>query len=251
MSSDDAQPRDDSPFTPPPPRPWWPWAVPLVVAAAVAGYWWWPADEPKVVVEVSATARPEPKPSLASPDPLTSSRETDSGPVVSLRKCVNGAKVTYTDGVCPSGSVESTPELAPALQNPETAGRKHITLYRCHSKANQYFWSRKTCSEWGARVERMTGVPQGWSFERQVALAEQRRRETLTPVAPPVKNTRPLPAQTSNDSVKARECRDLDREIANIDSMARQVLDYTQQDRLRAARKRARDRQFAIGCGRP
>lgn len=250
MTSDNDKLQDHIPFSPPPPRPWWPWAVPLMVSAAAAAYWWWSTHKPKVVVEVSAPARDQSKAPLAVPAPLPQPRETASRSDGLLRKCVVEDKVTYTDGVCPSGSVESKPELTPSLQNPETAGRRHITLYRCHSKANQYFWSRKTCSEWGARVERMTGVPEGWSFERQVALAEQRRRDSLSSSEPPTKATQSVTPVPSAASLKANECQDLDREIANIDSMARQVLDYTQQDRLRVARKQARDRQFALGCGR-
>lgn len=148
------------------------------------------------------------------------------------------------------------PEAAPAVSAETTAlpegwihasdvpDAKHVPLYHCRSSAGQFFWSRKTCNEWGAKLERTTGVPEGMSFEQQVNWAEQRRQE---------EGVQPPPSSAAPSSVRGstEECLRLDREIANIDSMARQVLDYTQQDRLRAARKRARDRQFAIGCGRP
>lgn len=160
--------------------------------------------------------------------------------------------MTYTDGDCPLGSEVSVPDLAPSVQSPDTSGRKHITLYHCRSSAGQFFWSRKTCSEWGARLERMTGVPEGWSFERQVALAEQRRREAVSPPAPATaaRPVAPVAPGTPAPNDKIVECQRLEREIANIDSLARQVLDFRQQDRLRASRQQARDRQFALGCGR-
>lgn len=188
-ATDDHQ---DEVFTPPPPRPWWPWVLPLVVAAGMAIGW----------LRTSAD-EPESEPVAAAADPAPA------------------------------------PVLIPAADVPDP---KNVPLYQCRQTSGTFFWSRKPCADWGAKLERTTGVPEGWSFERQVALAEQRRQETEVVASGP-SAPRPPSGQA--------ECQRLGREIANIDGLVRQVLDYRQQGELKASRQRLRERQQALGCDRP
>ena len=189
MADDDYQ---DEVFTPPPPRPWWPWVLPLVVAAGMAIGW----------LRTSAD-EPESEPVVAATDPAPA------------------------------------PVLIPAAEVPDP---KNVPLYQCRQTSGPFFWSRMPCADWGAKLERTTGVPEGWSFERQVVLAEQRRQETEVVASGPG-----APRPPSGQA----ECQRLGREIANIDGLVRQVLDYRQQGELKASRQRLRERQRALGCDSP
>lgn len=119
------------------------------------------------------------------------------------------------------------------------------TLYLCKAYAGGLFWSNKHCAGHNAMIERMANVPDGLPFDQQVALAQQQASAASQAMAssPPQRDT------VNADTLRRAECKALDARVAQLDAQARQAMSGQEQDRNRAERKAARDRQVQLKCG--
>lgn len=123
------------------------------------------------------------------------------------------------------------------------------TIYLCRAYGGGTFWSQATCSQHSALIERTASVPGDIPFDQQVNIAEQQRSAAaaLYPQAQTGTTTITTTTNTTGSS-SAAECKSLDEQIKNYDSMARQPQSGQVQDWITAQRKKVRDRQFAIHC---
>ncbi|MFC3682281.1 hypothetical protein [Hydrogenophaga luteola] len=213
----------------------WPWSRPPVAAAEPAAA---PAPAaPSVVPESTVTAAAGPAPA-AEPPPTE--------PSSAVHRCENASEVTYTDGPCPAGMRGSLVDTTTALS---VEGAGGATLFRCRGAGQ--FWSVVHCQHRGAEIVAMHTVPANLSLAEQILFA--RNREAL---ARPAKVAAPQragdgPAAPLNAAQqKANECRRLDTLVAVLDDYARQPLPPREQDSVRRDRKKVRDEQFRLRCGR-
>lgn len=118
------------------------------------------------------------------------------------------------------------------------------SLYLCRAYGGGTFWAQAHCNQHNALIERIISVPDTLPFDQQVKLAEQQRQPTTST------NTVTNTTVFSNSPVVSHvaECKALDAQITNYDSMARQPQSGQMQDWITAEKKKARDQQFRIRC---
>ncbi len=124
------------------------------------------------------------------------------------------------------------------------------TVYLCRAYAGGMFWSSKHCNQQSASIIRIANVPDGMSWDNQVALAEQQRAEGARLVAPPP-NRAPgttTTATTVTRPSKQAQCDALSQRVNYLDARARQGQSGQSQQTLREQRQAARDQQFRLGC---
>jgi hypothetical protein len=117
------------------------------------------------------------------------------------------------------------------------------SLYLCRSYGGGTFWASNHCNQHSALIERIVSVPDGMPFDQQVTLAEQQRQPTTT--------TNTYTNTVINNSAgpsKAAQCTALNGAITQFDTMARQPQSGQMQDWIAGEKKKARDRQFRLGC---
>jgi hypothetical protein len=216
----------------------WPWSRPPVAAA-----------EPAAASVPAAPAAPSvvPKPTVtAAAGPAPAAEPPPAEPLSAVHRCENASQVTYTDGPCPAGMRGHPVDTTTALN---VEGAQGTTLYRCRGAGR--FWSVVHCQHRGAEIVSMHTVPANLSLAEQIVFA--RNREAL---ARPTKGVAPRPtgvgpvAPPNAAQKKAEDCRRLDNLVAVLDDYARQPLPPREQDSVRRDRKKARDEQFRLRCGR-
>ncbi|WP_164091415.1 hypothetical protein [Comamonas thiooxydans] len=118
-------------------------------------------------------------------------------------------------------------------------------IYLCKDFHGNLTWESTACSANGRFIERIARVPANISWDEQVAIArEQRNRahanasEQVVPVA-----TRP-----TGGKANAAECQALDERVNWLDNLGRIGGGGYTMDWIREERRKARDRQFRIGC---
>lgn len=200
-----------------------------------------PAAQP---VAVSAPAAP-----AVAPEPVPAAvAETapPAGASSAVHRCEKPGEVVYTDGPCPAGLRGSPVDTTTALS---VEGQRGATLYRCRGAGQ--FWSVVHCQHRGAEIVGMHTVPADLPLAEQILFA--RNREALSKparqVASRAANVGP-PAPLNAAQRKAFDCKRLDELIAALDDYARQPLPAREQDSVRRDRKKARDEQFRLRCGR-
>ena len=117
------------------------------------------------------------------------------------------------------------------------------SIYLCKAYSGGTFWAKTNCSQHSALVDSIVSVPDSLPFDQQVNLAEQQRHPTT--LTNTVSNT-----VTTNSPAPSRgvECKTLDAQITQFDSMARQPQSGQMQDWITGEKRKARDRQFQIRC---
>lgn len=240
----------DAPFTPPPSTVLSGWTIAtvlvVVVLALFKGYAW--LLEPKATSPLAQQSSPVPQ-AVSPPEPVYTppasapAPEPQPGPTRQWVRCTVNGQTLYSDTECPGTTTARyvTPEpqpVAPASRVTTT------TLYHCKAYNGSTFWARSHCNQHQALVDRMVNVPSRLPFDQQVHLAEASRRAATnsTPVQHPVVGNAAAPQ--SNQDV----CKELDKQIARWDAMARQPQTAPTQDWIREQRKQARDRQFVLRC---
>jgi hypothetical protein len=202
-----------------------------LAAALYAGYSVWTQKE-----RAGAGAKPK----LASVPQLPKSGVERDRPTNAEREPQNASQHRPAPRTIPA--MQESPRPAPEVNAapPATAG----TIYLCKAYSGGTFWAQSHCSQHQALIDSMVPVPAGMPFAQQVELAQQQRAELArTLYATPA----PTPVATPAASNKA-ECQALDRQVEELDALARQPQSAQVQDRIRGDRKAARDRQFAIRC---
>lgn len=122
------------------------------------------------------------------------------------------------------------------------------TIYLCKAYGGGTFWAQAHCNQHKSLIERIVSVPDGLPWEQQVALGEQQRAASASAASVTTTTvTRTVINQSSGDD-RQTECKALNAQIQQYDSMARQPQSGQTQDWITAQRKKARDRQFQIKC---
>ncbi|MDO8906331.1 hypothetical protein [Hydrogenophaga sp.] len=239
----------EQPFSPPAPRPFYPWMLLVLVLVAAAWFGFRSFQETSTLVPVAAPpAVPPVSPQLPTPDAAQAVVAPLSPSVpqtMAMKRCTLNGQVSYTDGDCPALAQVEAVNLMPnsGWTGSSSAGR--TTIERCKTSDNRYFWSASPCRQRLAQVDRYATVSAGIPFEQQVHEAEEQRRAAR----PPSSAIAPSSVATATGSgAKARQCKALNDEIVHLDAWARQPLTAWQQDRIRERRKAARDQQFALKC---
>lgn len=117
------------------------------------------------------------------------------------------------------------------------------SIYLCQAYNGGTFWAQAHCNQHSALIERIVSVPDSLPFDQQVKLAEQQRQPTTSTNT--VTNT---VIRQSPEQSKLTECRSLDAQITQFDSMARQPQSGQMQDWISGEKKKGRDRQFQLHC---
>lgn len=213
----------------------WPWSrKPVTVAPEVAA-----------VAPSAAAAGPAP----AGPAVPVVTPASEPAPVAAasgVHRCEKAGQVSYTDGPCPAGMRGSAVNVSEALS---VEGARGATLYRC--KGAGQFWSIVHCQHRGAEIVSMHTVPADLPLAEQIVFARNRQalsRPAATAATRAVALGPPAPLDAAGN--KARHCKHLDELIAALDDYARQPLQAHEQDAIRRDRKKARDEQFGLRCGR-
>lgn len=217
----------------------WPWSRAPVAAA-----------EPATASVPAATTAPTVAPgstaaATAGPAPAAEP-QPPAEPSSAVHRCENASQVIYTDGPCPAGMRGHPVDTTTSLN---VEGAQGTTLYRCRGAGR--FWSVVHCQHRGAEIVSMHTVPANLSLAEQIVFA--RNWEAL---ARPTKGVAPRPtgvgpaAPPNAAQKKAEDCRRLDNLVAALDDYARQPLPPREQDSVRRDRKKARDEQFRLRCGR-
>jgi hypothetical protein len=247
-----AQPVADPDFRPPARDGLSGLSLGLAAAVVVLGLyalvnWPWsdrtPAPEPAVA---QATAEPS-APAAAAPAPLQAPAPAEPAPpeagAPGVHRCEKPGEVSYVDGPCPAGT-RSTPVDTSAAVSVE--GARGTTLYRCRGAGQ--FWSVLHCQHRGAEVVSLHTVPADLPLAEQIQFARTRQAQLRAP-RPATAVVAPA-APTTAAGLKAAECRRLDTLVAVLDDYARQPLSAREQDSVRRDRKKLRDQQFGLRCGR-
>lgn len=215
----------------------WPWSRPSAVAGLPA-------------VEAASAQTPAPAataiPAAAGPASVAESLPAQTAePSSSVHRCENASQVTYTDGPCPAGMRGQPVDTTTALSVEGTQGSP---LYRCRGAGR--FWSLVHCQHRGAEVVDMHMVPARLSLAEQIVHAQN--REVLSRTSRPASSRAALgpPAPLKAAQWKASDCQRLDQLVAVLDDYARQPLPPREQDSVRRDRKKLRDEQFRLRCGR-
>jgi hypothetical protein len=130
--------------------------------------------------------------------------------------------------------VAALPLMAPAA-----------TIYLCKAYGGGTFWASNHCNQHRALIERIVSVPDGLPFNQQVDIGNQQLRDSSSISSNRTTIINNVGAQGQN---KSAECEALDQTIKALDSAGRSPQSLQSLDRIRAQRKMARDRQFALKC---
>lgn len=116
------------------------------------------------------------------------------------------------------------------------------SIYLCKAYNGGTFWAQAHCNQHSALIESIVSVPDGISWDQQVALAEQQRNGNRQP------QNRLVTNEINVHAARQSECKSLDARVTHLDAMARQPQGAQMHDWIRSERKQARDRQFEIRC---
>ncbi|WP_322469139.1 hypothetical protein SOM08_14085 [Hydrogenophaga sp. SNF1] len=119
------------------------------------------------------------------------------------------------------------------------------TIYLCKAYGGGTFWASNHCNQHNALIERIVSVPDGMPFNQQVDIGNQQLRGSSSTSSNRTTIINNGGAQGHN---KSAECEALDQTIKALDSAGRAPQSLQSLDRIRAQRKNARDRQFALKC---
>ena len=146
---------------------------------------------------------------------------------------------------------QGTPVPPATVQSPpavETPTSPTTTIYLCKNYAGGLFWSDTTCHQQRATIDRMTSVPSGLPFAEQVAIAQGQANEAARLyVAPAPSPAAAIGRETVSTSSRA-VCPSLDRELENLDAMARLPQSAQMQDWIRQRRMQVQDQRTAHRC---
>lgn len=123
-------------------------------------------------------------------------------------------------------------------------GSAHATTpYHCKNYSGGTFWSSDACANHRALIDRLVTVPDNMPFEQQVQIGNQARAEAEGLKARQISQPAPVTPQAPEVN-----CAAISKEIAALDSMARQPQSAGTQDWISQRRKSLRDIQFRSKC---
>ena len=182
---------------------------------------------PVAVPQRSVVQTPEPKVVA----PRVNEAKPRTGATGQVYRCGN----TYSNTPCEGGEQIAQPSGGPSSRE----------IYLCKDFQGRLTWESVPCSANGRFMDRIARVPTNVSWDEQVAIAMRQRdraqaiaSEQVVPVA-----TRPIGGKANTG-----ECQALDERVNWLDSLGRIGGGGYTMDWIREERRKARDRQFRIGC---
>lgn len=124
------------------------------------------------------------------------------------------------------------------------------SVYHCRAYAGGEFWSSKRCDNKTSVALRVHTVPDGMSWENQVAMAAHQSAESARLAAPPPQ-PRPSSAttpRTTSTSQSGGLCKAWEAEVLQLDALARQPHSPQGLEDIRERRRALRDQQFRSRC---
>jgi hypothetical protein len=246
----------DTAFRPPPRDGMSGLSIGLAAALVVLGLyvlinWPWSRQGVPAAPEVAAVAPPAAPPGATTtagpPEPaVTPASEPAAVAASGVHRCEKAGQVSYTDGPCPAGMRGSAVNVSEALS---VEGARGATIYRC--KGAGQFWSIVHCQHRGAEIVSMHTVPADLPLAEQIVFARNRQALSRPAASGGTRSAvvgPPAPLDAAGN--KAMRCKYLDELIAALDDYTRQPLQAHEQDAVRRDRKKARDEQFGLRCGR-
>lgn len=146
---------------------------------------------------------------------------------------------TYSHEPCKGAKVVET---TPPVSDPQGAKTKLIFLCK-RPDTTQPWWIHEECSRRGWTLIESVRVPSNIHWDDQVVIAERKRasnraQQTFTPNY----------SNSASNSENSFECENLNKRVAELDSMGRAGGTVRRMEWIRQERQRTRDRQFQIGC---
>lgn len=189
------------------------------------------------VAKTSLTQRPavrQPEPTVVAPRVLVpeTARSESTGQIY---RCGNA----YSSAPCEGGRQIAQQNSAPV----ERSVTKEI--YLCKDIYDRLTWESVPCSANGRFMDRIASVPANASWDEQVAIARQQRDKAYAIAGEQVV---PVTSRPAGGKANAGECRALDERVSWLDSLGRIGGGGYTMDWIREERRKARDRQFRVGC---
>ena len=189
---------------------------------------------PPAATTQQPVVRPQPEPTIVAPRVLVPERPS-SAPTGQIYRCGN----TYSNTPCEGGR-----QIA---QQSSLSVRESTTkeIYLCKDFHVNLTWESAACSANGRFIERIARVPTNISWDEQVAMARQQRHRAHANAAEQVV---PVATRPAGSKANASECRELNERVNWLDNLGRIGGSGYTMDWIREERRKARDRQFRIGC---
>ena len=134
------------------------------------------------------------------------------------------------------------PAIAAAPRSPTT------TIYLCKSYSGGQFWSDTTCHQQRATIDRMTSVPGDVPFSEQVAIAQGQANEAASLHFAPQPGPAAAIGPNYGSTGSRLTCVALNRDLANLDAMARMPQSAQTQDWIRQRRMQVQAQLAALRC---
>lgn len=146
---------------------------------------------------------------------------------------------TYSNESCEGGR--------PLEQQPSRPVDRSVTkqIYLCKDFQGNLTWESVQCSINGRFMDRIASVPANIPWNEQVEIARQQRDRAHAIAAEQVV---PVATRPSGGNVNSGECQALEERVNWLDSLGRIGGGGYTMDWIRDERRKARDRQFRIGC---
>ncbi|WP_294255454.1 hypothetical protein [uncultured Comamonas sp.] len=189
---------------------------------------------PPVAVPQQPSFRPLPEATVIAPRvlPPEQPRSESAGQIY---RCGN----TYSNTPCEGGK-----QIAQQSSlSVEASTTKEI--YLCKDFHGNLTWESTACSVNSRFIERIARVPANISWDDQVAIARHQRNRAHANSAEQVV---PVATRPTGGKANASECRALDERVNWLDNLGRIGGGGYTMDWIREERRKARDRQFRIGC---
>ncbi|MBL5976283.1 hypothetical protein JAO85_03270 [Comamonas sp. NyZ500] len=186
------------------------------------------------------TASPAPRarePSIVPPQ-LIPPKEVPSESTNHIYRCGN----TYTNSPCEGGKQIAQQITRPSERSDRPATRE---IYLCKDISDRLTWESVPCSANGRFMDRIARVPTNVSWAEQVAIAREQRNRAYENAAEQVV---PVATRPTGGKANAAECQALDERVNWLDGLGRIGGGGHTMDWIREERRKARDRQFRIGC---
>lgn len=184
---------------------------------------------PRTAPQQSAS-RPPPEPVVVAPRVLVPEKPRTEA-ASQIYRCGN----TYSTTPCEGGRQIAQPSGGPSSRE----------IYLCKDFQGNLTWESAPCSANGRFMDRIARVPTNVSWEEQVAIARQQRDRAHAIAAEQVVSVATRP---TGGRANASECQALNERVNWLDNLGRIGGGGYTMDWIREERRKARDRQFRIGC---
>ena len=177
----------------------------------------------------------QPAPVVIAPRVVSPAPTPRAEPDGQIYRCGN----TYSSTPCEGGR-----KLEPQVSRPLDMSVMR-EIYLCKDIYDRLTWESVPCSANGRYMDRIARVPANVPWDEQVAIARQQRDKAHAIAA---EQLVPVASRSAGVKANAGECQALDERVNWLDSLGRIGGGGYTMDWIREERRKARDRQFRIGC---